>query len=490
MKTLVLILITTLSFGQISYVPSDEVIANPDRGWSKYTNTEATTYTSLNAQTLASWKNGTDKVTVIYRGFYLPYSTIPQAYLTNMQTDFNTLRASGMKAIVRFGYTKSTSCTSCQPSKEIILSQIEQLAPILNANKDVVLTLQIGFIGAYGEYYYTNSMEFGSGNYTAYTNTQWSNRKEVSDKCLQLIDVPIQLRYPYAKVKMYGNSYVERVGFFNDAFLNIYGDEGFFPIGQFASPSQAQINEVTTQTNYELMCGESNGVNSPRTSGANAITELNLYNWSVLNRDYHPNVLSGWQSDNSFNEVSKRLGYRFVLKSSDFTNYGSTLTASIQIRNDGFANPFKKYNVYLVLNGIKYQINTDIRTWTTELTLNKTIDISTLPNGVYNAYLLIDLDGFTIQTANIGTWTNNMNNLFYSFEKTSLGIKEFSELKIFPNPTIDYIYLPIESQYTIYDLLGKELIKGKGNKIDLSDLTKGVYIAKIKDYKSIKIVKL
>jgi hypothetical protein len=40
------------------------------------------------------------------------------------------------------------------------LTHITQLESILEANKDIIFAQQAGFIGKYGEWYYTNSSVF------------------------------------------------------------------------------------------------------------------------------------------------------------------------------------------------------------------------------------------------------------------------------------------------------------------------------------------
>ena len=479
----------------IEYQISNEIIFNPERGFSKFTETNPEpNYTQLSLSTLNGYKNGVDKISVIYRGFYLPSTeTIPQSYIDKMQIDFDRLRQSGLKVIVRFAYTRSTSCTTCQPTKSIILSHITQLANVINTNKDVIVTVQAGFIGAYGEYYYTNSSEFGDENYLNYTQTQWNNRKEIFDSMLLNFDesIPLQLRYPYAKTTMYGQSYIPRIGFFNDAFLNTYGDEGFFPIGQNANPTQQQINQVITQTVNEPMIGETNGV-SDRTNGANALVEMDLYNWSIINKDYYIPVITSWQNDGTYTTINKRLGYRFSLKHSTFSFEDDILNVSIDIRNDGFTTPFKKRKVYLLLNDYQFEIDTNIKEWSST-TLTSQIDTSNLPVGVYNAYLWIPDEEnqnraeYSIQLANVGTWINGKNNLLYSFEKTNLGIKHNEIQGVYYQG--NKVMLPFETEYELFSVLGQRIEKKTAKEIDLETLQKTVYIVKFKEYKPIKVIK-
>lgn len=133
-------------------------------------------------------------------------SDISQTYLDNMQIDFDRIRTAGLKVIVRFSYTDNTTAGLYQPSKTQILSHISQLENILTTNKDIIFAQQAGFIGKYGEWYYTNSPEFGTeGNIDT---TQWNNRKDVILAILAHtpIEIPLQVRAVNIKQTMFGTT--------------------------------------------------------------------------------------------------------------------------------------------------------------------------------------------------------------------------------------------------------------------------------------------
>lgn len=83
---------------------------------------------------------------------------------------------------------------------------------------------------------------------------------------------------------------------------------------------------------------------------------------------------------------------------------------------------------------------------------------------------------------------NNKNQIFIAQYNNSstLDNHEFTlnNISFYPNPVIETIYIPNLSSfgYEIYDLLGKIVIKGNSeNQINVSSLTKGVYVLKLKD---------
>ncbi len=438
MKNLILffILLSTIAYSQtIQYVQSEEIFNNPERGIQKYSDAKASNYQLLTESTLNGYKNGADKVTVIYRCFYLNTfftSEISQSYLNNMQTDFNRIRNTGLKVIIRFAYSFSTSTAPFDPTKEQMLLHIEQLKPILELNKDVILLHQLGFIGAYGEWYYTDaSTEFGDE--ATISPTQWLNRKDVVDAMLtNFEDVPIQLRTAKAKQEMYGstlisastayqNTALSRIGFFNDALFNSYGDEGTYDIsGQCTNPvGSFDFNFVANAGLYLPNTGESNGFNpcdsGLRTSGANATYEFNLLNFSVINRDYYTPIWDDWIANGYYDEILQNMGYRLVLSSSTLSGNNLSLT----INNVGYSKVLFQKNVYIVLRdnlNVDYKrlLSIDIRT------LNKgsnTFNFSIpndVPDGTYDLFLHISdknatletIPAYSIQLANIGLWEN------------------------------------------------------------------------------------
>ena len=68
------------------------------------------------------------------------------------------------------------------------------------------------------------------------------------------------------------------------------------------------------------------------------------------------------------------------------------------------------------------------------------------------------------------------------------------DIKYYPNPIIDFINIEADTaiHYKIYDIKGKIIKENKnfiGNKIDLSQLTKGIYFIKINNFQIEKIIK-
>jgi hypothetical protein len=178
---------------------------------------------------------------------------------------------------------------------------------------------------------------------------------------------------------------------------------------------------LTTQTDILPMTGETNQINAPRTNCSNAVSEMNKYNWSLINRDYLTANITNWTSNGCFSDMERRLGYRFELVNSSFAN--NTLT--LKLTNAGFANVYRARKAFVVLKNIatnveySVEISNDLRTWKKGTAIQLTKDFSgTVPAGSYQLFLnlpdpVLTSPLYSIRCANTGTWdaTKGYNNL-------------------------------------------------------------------------------
>ena len=427
----------------VTYATNPSPIFNPEKGFYHNipTGLVTSTYPLLSKTTLTNYRT-TEKISVIQRIFYLnQFISVPisNSYLLNIQTDLNTIRSAGLKVIIRFAYSKSSTATPIDATKAIILQHVAQVGTILTANKDIIVSYQYGWIGAWGETYYSSQVsEFGSKDYTKYTTTQWNNRRQVLDAMLASVpsDIPVQVRYVYHKQKMcpLGNN---RVGFYNDAFLNQWGDSGTFLVsGALGIPSTTDKNYFISTSLTVPITGETDGVNSPRTDCTNAQYETNLYNWSLLNKDYLVTNITNWQTNGCYTNIQKSLGYDFRLNNSNITN--GILT--INIGNYGYANLFKDRKAYLVCKNTSTNINysflidTNFKNCVSS-SYNITANLTTLglSTGSYKLYLNLpdSLNGsinYSIQTSNLNTWTiEGFNDLQCIYTVSTIARKVFEE---------------------------------------------------------------
>lgn len=436
----------------ITYDESEGVIANPQRGFYKHTEThyraDGTGHTPLDRATLEGYRD--QGITQILRVFYLEAfaadPAIDPAYLDLVQADYDTARAAGVSVITRFAYAQGGSFPYAPPygdaPVDVVLAHITQIGPLLRANSDVIPVVQNGFIGLWGEAYYTDHFAADPANPGIVTEADWTKRTQVTEALLaelpsdrsvqvrtmkskqELLDVPAGAGSAVTAEKANGVESIARIGHHNDCLLAAPDDWGTF----LSDPITLDQEYLAAESLYVPVGGETCNVNAPRSEWESASAELDRYHYSYLNRDYNQDVLSSW-GDAGLEETAQRLGYRFVLTSSTLTPQadGSTLV-SVDVRNDGWAAPFTPRNAELALTAedgsridVPFTTGADARRWLPGTTTTLSTRVQGIPDGRYDLALALPSadegtsadPAFAVQTANVGTWdwTTGTNRL-------------------------------------------------------------------------------
>ncbi|WP_020569742.1 DUF4832 domain-containing protein [Neolewinella persica] len=400
-----LISVATAAQITITYQSSAEDFPNPERGFYRYTETRSGNYSPLVVGELQSYRNpytpGGASYSVVstlaFRYFFLEdfkAGPISQNYLNEVAADFAAARAAGVKLIPRFAYTdevNGSGCLSfiCPPygdaPKAIILQHINQLGPILAGNKDVIAAIQMGFIGVWGENYYTDYFGDASpeGNSQLF-DADWEDRNDVLEALLAAVPAErmVQVRYPQLKQRLvyginaptnslpltvsesYSGSDKARLGFHNDCLLASADDFGTYAnYGNSSSGANSDTANLkpyfAEDSRFVVVGGEtcSDGYNpqnncSSTNSQAFGDSELRRLHYSYLNSDYNQAVNNDWQSGGCMDAIKRSLGYRFNLTQGNYpvsVTAGSTLPVTISLQNAGYAAPFNERKVELIL---------------------------------------------------------------------------------------------------------------------------------------------
>lgn len=404
-----------------TYSGTSALIANPDRGFYHYTEakfrSDGTASAPLDAATMTRWRTK-ENVTLVKRVFFLEkfasQDTIDNASLNLIAADFSAARTAGVKLIVRFAYTDSSSVDA--PAARV-LGHIQQLAPLLNQSADVINTLEAGFIGRWGEWYYSDNFASDPANPGNLSTADWAERSSVLTSLLDSTDprIFVQVRYPSIKQHVFGttvDSRSSRLGIHDDCFL-----AGTDDYGTFATASDRQW--LAEQSVSLPVGGESCTVNPPRTLWPSASADLSSYHWSFLNADYNADVLTSWGTD-GLTQAKQRLGYRLRLDQGTFPASvlpGGDMSLQLNLTNDGYAAPFRTRPVLLVMRSATstytavLPVNLHDAQPGQALALALQVRAPTAP-GTYHLYLampdpastLAGQPAYAIQLANNGTW--------------------------------------------------------------------------------------
>lgn len=473
---------------KVTYVESNEDFPNPERGFYRYSETYASNFTVLDANELKGYRslqsisNANYKVysTLVFRYYILDGLTnaaIGASFLTHVQSDFDAARTAGVKLIPRFVYTVNQTAGNCPEGficppygdapKNIILNHISQLKPVLQSNADVIAAVQLGFIGTWGEQYYSDYFGDASSNGNQdekLLDQNWMDRNEVLQAMLDAVPKSrmVQVRYPQLKQRfLYGKdapitvapmaeqsafneSDIARIGFHNDCFLASSSDYGTYEdYGNSSTPRTSNMGVVNTLRDYvkqdgkyvvaggETCSNDYSPANDCEPVGK-AQEEFALMHYSYLNAHYNNEVNNDWQTGGCMDNIKRNLGYRFVLKDAvipDNVVRGTALNFTLNMINKGYASPYNKRPAKLILrNQLTGDMKvldmvSDVRKWFSgNLKVEESIKItSDIPAGKYELLLFLP-DGsesisnrpeYAIRLANQDVWepTTGYNKL-------------------------------------------------------------------------------
>lgn len=293
--------------------------------------------------------------------------------LANIQTLFDALQAHGYKAILRFAYNWKGLNTSGGESARWITRHIEQLRPILTRNRGLIATIQMGFLGAWGEWHTTPMQKDMEG------------KSAVVNALLDVYPAPysLQIRIPDHKNALTLNREEDRtrISYANDYFTA--AEHSHAPGNDFI-PGSAWYKQVMEESPYFFMSGEIPYDEDTEwglpyvISVRNTLKILRDHHYSAfdITQNYQKNITAwkqtpitpqeltedkilfapeyfedekGYRRRTVFEFVRDHLGYRLNLAAKPvLSTKGELLTYDISLTNTGFAAPMNPRPVYLV----------------------------------------------------------------------------------------------------------------------------------------------
>lgn len=369
-------------------------------------------------------------------------SPITRAALDHIDADFAAVRRAGLKIVPRFTYNFpgiGRAADARDASLDQVLGHLDQLAPVLAANADVIAFMETGFVGAWGEWHASSS------GLLAPDHSLNTSSAAILARLLSVLPATrmTALRYAFHKEQLYGpapltpadayrGSSQARVGAHNDCFASGPTDTGTYsPPSRFPQSIDALKTYLSLDNRFVPQGGESCGADGdpvvyaePEAHCASALVDLARMRWSTLHLGYHPAVIALWQQEGCFDEIRSRLGYRFRLLDAHVpvqAQAGRRWAMALRLTNDGWAAPYNPRLVELVLRHegsgrlVRFPLTEDPRFWgpgETRLISFATVLPPDLEDGDYDVLLdlpdpergLYGVPAYSIRLANDGVW--------------------------------------------------------------------------------------
>jgi len=353
---------------------------------------------------------------------YLTVATLPDDLLSIIEKNLKDASTTGIKIIFRIKY--SSEIGQNDPTKEIAISHLNQLKPLLQKYRDTISVVQAGVIGAWGEWHdLTNDY--------ADTDAQYKdNRISIIAKLIEIFpDKYIQIRTPMHKELLFGSSssYGDRgdsgkitqniafgsdirakIGHHNDCFLADESDRGTYSSDNIKFWQDYVVNDTKFSPVGGETCKDSNYL-----SCANTISEMRRYQYSYINGAFKKSVIDRWIDEGCYQTIKEDLGYRLVAKELTITNDSLSMKIDLSIQNRGFASPYIESNMKFILDSgskkYSYDIPIDSRTLYANSikSFTQKIDLSSIDSGDYCLYLQIGSVNSAIKLSNKDLWDSS-----------------------------------------------------------------------------------
>ena len=338
-------------------------------------------------------KYACDSVSLVQTYFYLHGyigRQLPPEAFTTMDVYFNKLRQLGKKALLRFAYeTEPMGTVSSGPTMEDMFRHMKQLKPYLEKNKDVILALQAGFIGAWGEWH-SSKHNIESSD---------ANKRIILEKICRMTpqDRVVQVRVPDYKNLLPKDSEAYRKTSFHDDFIvvdphrwdgnmhegtpnfNQIVEEGaFMPVDGELPWGTWSMNKENGDANGWIIDGKKTArqlflehytslsvIHNYKERGAPDKYSMMYWKETPISEEYlkekHMPVSDGYfrkqdgsaAQRNAFEYVRDHLGYRLELQELQIDTLKHTdnhiLNLSLTLINRGFSTLFNEHPVYFVL---------------------------------------------------------------------------------------------------------------------------------------------
>lgn len=389
-------------------IVTDELFNSPERGLHKAYECHSNSITPLRATQATAFYNA--GYTLIHFDFYMPDyrdTLIDQTYLDAVAQSLQALRDGGCKGVLRFAYTNNQNVTPREAPEDLVLQHITQLKPILQEYVDVIFTMEAGFVGTWGEWYYTSG-QTTNFKQNPVKDEDYLSRRHVLDALLDALpqERMICVRTPKFKQKCYGWTIADtltraeafngspkaRLAAHDDAIMADQSDLGTFPATQYREYWEAE-------SKYMIYGGEScpGSGNKTIASCENTLDQFLKMHIAYLNNDYYRPTFSKWQTGGCLDEIKRNIGYRFEgrdIATTKAPKAGEKLQTKLSLVNVGWASPKNPRDVEMILVNAddsedRYTVvpDSDPRFWFTDQMVSIEATFTPAKAGTYKLYL-------------------------------------------------------------------------------------------------------
>lgn len=331
---------------ELCWSEGKKTVINPERGWYVQVDTK-------DEDSIREYYDSEEQFRIVLLALDLSgeenQPEISEEKLGELAESLEECKKIGMAAVVRAAYSFSGENYQEPASFDYVLNHVQQLSKVLNSYKGVVIAVQAGFIGPYGEWHSSCYME------TAPDGVPY--RVTLISKLLETLDesIAINVRRPmFIREAAFYRLETDRLGLHNDALLSTKDDMGTYT--EEGYERAAELSWAEREVKTVINGGETTNI-SEYTKIDNAVEEFRKLKLTYLNRYYNMEVWRQWKNEsfqgwNGADYIREHLGYRLHLSSVKLPEYwrrGRNFTLRLRVENTGFSWPKRKYHPYIAV---------------------------------------------------------------------------------------------------------------------------------------------
>ncbi|MBR3617993.1 MAG: DUF4874 domain-containing protein, partial [Acholeplasmatales bacterium] len=250
-------------------------------------------------------------------------------YFTNAEINKASL-------IIRFAYDGFEGNPDKEPSISMMKNHIESLSNVINDHKNVIIAIECGLVGPWGEMH------------TSVLDTQETYNELLKAWLANVEDLPILARKPVHIYKYLGytldnldefkNEKNIRLGMYDDGYYGDNLDTGTYINLEVREKETKFINKLNNLTG-----GECIGEPTKYFTYDEIIKEMKLINLTYLNYEWDDSIVASWKNktyDNQsfYNYMTNHMGFRLYVDSFKYSMENNMVRVDIDLANMGFSH--------------------------------------------------------------------------------------------------------------------------------------------------------
>ncbi|MCR4897821.1 MAG: DUF4874 domain-containing protein [Acholeplasmatales bacterium] len=282
-------------------------------------------------------------------------SDITESAINVLDDYFANAKANKCSLIIRFAYDGFNGDADKEPSISKMKEHIKSLSEVINDYKDLIIAVECGLIGPWGEMH--TSILDNQDTYNELIPTWLNEVKELPILVRKPVFIYKYLGYTLDNLDEFNDNSI-RLGMYDDGYYGTNLDKGTYETLDARDKETKFINKLNNLTG-----GECIGEPTSYFSYEEIIKEMKLINLTYLNYEWDNSVVVSWKdktynNQSFYNYMTNHMGFKLYVDKFDYSVNNDQIKVDINLANMGFSHITRDLNAKLYFDNNKSVIKT------------------------------------------------------------------------------------------------------------------------------------